>query len=320
MVGEAYQTVDIDVRHVPHCFLRLFDVFLGREVVVVSAERHQVRVARGRGAVRDGVQQFVVRVRHAGPRAQLRVAHFGMDFGALVHVASVRGRTFARRQRRRERDRVEDVERDGRDQARGGEGPAVAGGDAHAGGFVVVDAGDGAGEGVGEVAGGEGFVEKLDRKARLAAAELVLDQVLDAVLVGVVAERPPVQELVEAAVLGRAAAAEQDEGEQGCALVGREVMFNLLDAVGDGEVVEGCCFRVVELVVRLGHDFLAVVAVDVDEFEERGFHEFVLVCRVSFRDRCLFVEMLSLTSSSWLISRFPVAEPKAKQFTPCEKS
>ena len=85
------------------------------------------------------------------------------------------------------------------------------------------------------------------------------------------------QELVEAAVLGRTAAAEQDEREQGGALVGREVVLDLLDAVGDGEGVVGCCFGVVELVVRLGHDFFAVVAVDVDEFEEGGFHEFVLV-------------------------------------------
>lgn len=63
----AYQTVDIDVGHVLHCFLCLFDVFLGCQVVVVCAERYQVRVTRWRGAVCDGVQQFVVWVRHAGP-------------------------------------------------------------------------------------------------------------------------------------------------------------------------------------------------------------------------------------------------------------
>jgi len=63
----AYQAVDIDVGHVLHCFLRFFNVFLGREVVVVCAESYQVRVARWCGAVCDGVEQFVVWVCHAGP-------------------------------------------------------------------------------------------------------------------------------------------------------------------------------------------------------------------------------------------------------------
>lgn len=207
-----------------------------------------------------------------------------MDFGALVHVTDVCGCAFAGRQWWRESDFVEDVERNSRDHARAAEGLALTGCDVDAAGLVL-DAGDGAGEGVGEITSRKCFFEELDRKARLPAAELVLDQVIDAVLVGMVAERPPVQEFVEAAVLGVAATAEQHEGEQGCALVGGEIVFDLLDAVGDGEVVEGCCLGVVELVVGLGHDFLAVVGVDVDEFEEGGFHEFVLVYKVSFLTR-----------------------------------
>ena len=42
--------------------------------------------------------------------------------------------------------------------------------------------------------------------------------------------------------------------------------------------------------------------------------------RVSLLFRWAFDQMSFLTSSSWLMSRFPVADPKAKQFTPCEKS
>ena len=88
--------MNIHISHGLHRLLRLLDIFLGREMVVVRAESHDVSVASRRGSIGDGVHEFIVRVRDASPRPQLWVAHFGVDFCALVHVADFGGFSLSR--------------------------------------------------------------------------------------------------------------------------------------------------------------------------------------------------------------------------------
>lgn len=120
-----------------------------------------------------------------------------MDFATLINVAYTRGGPLPLCQRGLERDVVKHIQWYRADNPRCSEG--FLGGD-HSNLTIVPDVRDTAVEDVGEVSRGQSLLEELNRKARLASLELVLHEVFHAVLVGIIAEGPPVQEFVEAGV------------------------------------------------------------------------------------------------------------------------
>lgn len=163
---KTHQSLDVHIprRHVLDSVPGCVDVLLRPDMVVGSAEADNMRVTCRSGAVANSIGELVERVRDAGPRSHILVRDLGMHFHALIDVAYVHGRRALRIERRIESDRVEDVERDGRNQPETGVLATIA---SNQGGFIpeIADRANRAIERIRQVPCGEGFLEEPNSEA-----------------------------------------------------------------------------------------------------------------------------------------------------------
>lgn len=232
---------------------------------MLPPKRNDMRVPPRRLAVAETINERVMGVTNAGKGPQVAVGNLGVHLDRLVDVAGAGGGLPAPGERRVEAHVGQDVERHGADHPPRAEGLAAARGDGHRAGGRVAHGGDGLAQRVAQVARGEGLGEEAHRKGRLAAPELVPDEVVDAAVVRVAAERPPVEELVQRGGFQGGAAAEQDKGLDAEALVGRQLVVDGGQAVGHRDAVVPLGLGVEQAAVRKGDDVAAVGAVYVDE-------------------------------------------------------
>lgn len=193
---------------------------------MLPPKRNDMRVPRGRLAVAETINERVMGITDAGKGPQVAVGNLGVHLDRLVDVAGPGGGLPAPGERRVEAHVGQDVERQGADHPPRAKGLAAARGDGHQAGGRVAHRGNGLAQRVAQVPRGEGLAEEAYRKGRLAALELVPDEVVDAPVVRVAAERPPVEELVQGGGFQRGAAAEQDKGLYAEALVGRQLVVD----------------------------------------------------------------------------------------------
>jgi hypothetical protein len=98
--------------------------------------------------------------------------------------------------------------------------------------------------------------------------EFILDEIVNAAFVGIAAQCPPVEELIEARRLKSTPAAEKNECFCAKALVGSKVILNFRKPVGDRHMIVLASFRTEDTAVGKRYDISTQASIDVDEFGE----------------------------------------------------